>query len=340
MVDKVNLNGTLQKAKDNKNDEFYTLYQTVKNELDLYASQFKDKVIYCNCDNPEWSNFWKYFYNNFQKLQLKELRSTYYNKEGNSVLTTYNGLTVTTTPLNNNGDFRKNIDLIKTSDIIATNPPFSLYREFVDICVNNNVDYIVIASMMSIGYKNIFNLLKDGKMNIGMTLDGVKCYFAVPDDFVFDDNVPFKMIEGKRCTTINNTLWFTSLQNARKSMSFWKDRDKKEYVGNENLYEIYDNYDAIEIEKLNMLPIDFDGVMGVPITFFKEYNPDEFEIVGFRKGWDGKDLRINNQDCFNRILIKNKVPTRRDNLIADKIFERYNKDNYQLTIFDMKQANI
>lgn len=151
-------NNNLNEAKFNKKDEFYTLYSDIESELKNYSNHFTDKVIYCNCDNPEFSNFWKYFYNNFHNLKLKLLVSTYYDTDDNSYKTEYNGTKITKTKLNNTGDFRSEecTYILMQADIVVTNPPFSLFRKFLDVLINYNKKFIIWGNVNALTYKNVF----------------------------------------------------------------------------------------------------------------------------------------------------------------------------------------
>lgn len=290
----------LHNAKKQKKDEFYTLYEDIEKELQHYPEQLKDKIIYCNCDDYENSNFYKYFKDNFKKLQLKELIATGYDintKQGKYAK--YNGF-VEYTNNNFNGDFRSEecIELLKQADIVVTNPPFSLFREYVAQLVEYEKKFLIIGNMNAITFKEIFPLIKDNKLWWGVSLNGTKCNFIVPEKYE-GDNVFVE--NGVRYGKVNNAIWFTNLEHKKRNQELIL---YKQY--SEEYYPKYDNYDAIEVSKVAEIPVDYDGVMGVPITFLDKYNPNQFEIVKFRKGDDDKDLSVNGKSPYFRILIKKK----------------------------------
>lgn len=301
-------NANLSKAKNAKNDEFYTRLQDIEKELNEYDSKvFKDKVIFCNCDDPTSSNFWIFFHMNFNRLGLKKLISTHYNMDGSSSYAmTYDSKNSqddidfskgTKIPLKSDGDFRSPecIDLLKQSDMVVTNPPFSLAREYVAELEKYDKKFIIIGDLNWITYKEIFPLIKDNKLWLG--------YSKVKE---------FKQPDGTY-KKFGNKLWFTNVDTKKRHHKLetvyrWRKRKEK----NPDLYPKYDNYDAIEVGKVLQIPLDYDGAMGVPITFLDKFNPEQFEIIKFRKGDDDKDLRytINGKgkQPYFRILIKNKHP--------------------------------
>lgn len=259
-------NANLHKAKDAKNDEFYTQLTDVAKELMHYKSHFKDKIVFCNCDDPTWSAFWKYFHLNFAELGLKKLISTHYDREEATYKMEYTGgddndIEVgVKTPLEGNGDFRNKecLDLLDECDIVVTNPPFSLFREYVAILMEHKKKFLIIGNKNAITYKEFFPLLKDNKVWVGCNS---------PSEFGTPDGIT-KKINGL-------TRWFTNLDVAKRheKLILWKKYTPEEYPK-------YDNYDAINVNKVAEIPCDYDGVMGVPITFLDSYNPEQFEIVG------------------------------------------------------------
>ena len=293
-------NGNLHIAKKEKNDEFYTLYENIEKELPFYKNYFKNKVIYCNCDDYTKSNFVKYFVDNFHKLELKEIISTGYNKEGKGIYYTYNGIIGESKELDDNGDFRslECLGIMLRSDIIITNPPFSLFREYVEMLMKYNKPFIILGNMNAITYKEIYPLIKDNKMWWGVSLNAVKCSFQVPD-FYEGNNVYYE--NGIKLAKVNNAIWFTNLIHDKRNQLLTL---TKTY--NPDNYPKYENYNGIDVAKVCDIPVDYKGVMGVPITFLGKYNPKQFEIVGFRKGNDGKDLKINDKYPYFRVLIKHK----------------------------------
>ena len=271
-----NKNANLHKAKDAKNDEFYTQLTDVAKELMHYKAHFKDKIVLCNCDDPTWSAFWKYFHLNFAELGLKKLISTHYDREEATYKMEYTGgddndIEVgVKTPLEGNGDFRNKecLDLLDECDIVVTNPPFSLFREYVAMLMEHEKKFLIIGNKNAITYKEFFPLLKDNKVWIGGT--NVK-EFLQPDGSI---------------KKFGNIGWFTNLDVAKRheKLILWKKYTPEEYPK-------YDNYDAINVDKVSEIPCNYDGVMGVPITFLDSYNPEQFEILGYT----AKDMGV---DCI------------------------------------------
>lgn len=258
-------NNNLHKAKNAKNDEFYTQLTDVAKELMHYKHHFKDKIVFCNCDDPTWSAFWKYFHLNFAELGLKKLISTHYDREETTYKMEYTGgddndIEVgVKTPLEGNGDFRNQecLDLLDECDIVVTNPPFSLFREYVAVLMEHKKKFLIIGNKNAITYKEFFPLLKDDEVWIGCT--NVK-EFLQPDGSI---------------KKFGNIGWFTNLDVAKRheKLIMWKQYTPEEYPK-------YDNYPGINVNKVSEIPIDYDGVMGVPITFMDNYCPEQFEIVG------------------------------------------------------------
>ena len=250
-------NKNLRKAKKEKNDEFYTQLTDIKKELSNYKEQFKDKVVFCNCDNPEYSNFWKYFKLNFKHLGLKKLISTHYEEEKPSYKLEYDGKNIVKTPLSQNGDFRspEAIEILKKADIVVTNPPFSLFREYMAQLIEYEKKFLIIGNKNAVTYKEVFPLLKDNRIWFGYSSRNMK--FLTPEN-------KLKAI---------NARWFTNLDVKKRHEKIIL---YKEY--NSDKYPKYDNYNAINVNKVADIPKDYDGVMGVPITFMDKYNPEQFEI--------------------------------------------------------------
>ncbi len=282
-------NGNLHAAKREKNDEFYTRMQDIAPELYHYRDYFHGKTVYCNCDDPEHSHFWQYFALNFETLGLVRLVATHYARGQQSYkleLTGYGGTPVRT-ELEGDGDFRSPecVEILKGADIVATNPPFSLFREYVAQLVEHDKQFVIVGNCNAITYKEIFKLIKENRMWLGVSPRSMM--FRLPD----------------ASELLVNACWFTNLVHKRRKeeILLWRT-----YEGNEALYPKYDNYDAIEVSKVKDIPCDFDGVMGVPITFLEKYNPEQFEIIKFRKGTDERDLAIAGKCPYFRILIKRR----------------------------------
>lgn len=246
---KSNKNNNLHKAKKEKNDEFYTQITDIEKELKHYKEHFKNKTIFMNCDDPSWSNFWLYFSMNFEYLGLKKIISTHYedSKPSYKLEMINMGETIKTT-LTQNGDFRSPecIELMQESDIVVTNPPFSLFREYIAQLIEYEKKFIVIGNNNAITYKEIFKLIKENKLWLG--INQVK-EFKQPDGTI---------------KKFGNIGWYTNLTHNKRNQEIIL---FKQYEGNESNYPKYDNYDAIEVSKVKDIPIDYDGAMGVPITF-------------------------------------------------------------------------
>lgn len=292
-------NANLHKAKNEKNDEFYTQLSDVAAELKHYKDHFRGKIVFCNCDDPTWSAFWKYFHLNFGKLGLKKLVSTHYDRVAPTYKMEYEGgdddniETGVKTPLEGNGDFRNQecLDLLDECDIVVTNPPFSLFREYVRVLMEYGKKFLIIGNMNAITYKEIFPLIKDNVLWLGCRGFNRDMYFDVPDDYkqyLLDnkkEGSAYKVAGGVVMGRLASACWFTNLDHVKRheKLVLWKQYTPEDFPK-------YDNYDAINVDKVQNIPIDYDGVMGVPITFLDKYNPEQFEIVAFRKGDDGKDL--------------------------------------------------
>lgn len=255
-------NANLYKAKNRKNDEFYTLYEDIENELKHYTKDFEDKVIYLNADDPDQSNFWKYFKNNFNSLKLKKLICTYFKEEENTRATILTDKVEANIPLKGNGDFRSEecIKYLKESDIVITNPPFSLFGEFIDTLMKYNKKFLVIGSKNIVSKKEIVIPFMEGKLWTGVN----------------HGKMSFKTPSGE-LETLNNIRWYTNLKNDKEN-EFLELTMK--YYGNEDFYTEYYNYDAINVDRVKDIPKDYYGEMGVPITFLDIYNPKQFKISG------------------------------------------------------------
>lgn len=293
----------LDKAKVNKKDEFYTQLVDIEKEMIYYTKHFKDKIVYCNCDNPEVSNFWKYFYENFNELGLRKLYATFYG-EGASFYR-YDGEEVIITPLQGNGDFRSEecVQILQLSDVVVTNPPFSLFRDYISQLDNHNKDFLIISNINAITYKEVFPLIQANKVWLGVCFGRGISGFIVPESYELYGTETRIDENGNRIISPNNCMWLTSLDNEKRHQPI---KLVKKYEGNESNYPFYDNYCGINVNKTQDIPADYMGTMGVPITFLNKYDPEQFEIIKFRKGDDDKDLRVNGKAPYFRILIKRK----------------------------------
>ena len=314
-------NELLQKAKRLKSDEFYTQLSDIERELQYYREHFRNKVVYCNCDDPKTSNFVKYFLLNFKELGLKKLIASCYKEQANDLFSTetgcsgffyeYNGEVgnkpnpSTITYFHGDGDFRsqESIRLLQQSDIVVTNPPFSLFREFVAQLVKYDKKFLIIGNINAITYKEIFNLIKENKAWLGINLGRGISGFIVPEHYELYGTEARIDDSGNRIISPNNCLWLTNLETSRRHEDI---RLTKKYTGHENEYPKYDNCNGINVNKTQDIPVDYAGFIGVPITFLHKFNPSQFEIIKFRKGDDGKDLSVNGKCPYFRILIKNK----------------------------------
>lgn len=270
-------NSNLHAAKSAKNDEFYTQLTDIEKELKHYKQHFKDKVVFCNCDDPTWSEFWRYFHINFSHLGLKKLISTHYDKDNPTYKLEYTGgddnnIDVgAKTPLMQNGDFRSPecVELLKEADIVVSNPPFSLFRSYVSQLMEHNKKFLIIGNKNAITYKEVFPLLKENKVWIG---------YGSPSEF----NTPYgstKKVQGL-------CRWFTNLDIAKRSEKLVL---RKRYSPIE--YPMYDNYDAINVDKVSDIPVDYYGIMGVPITFLDNWNPNQFTILGCTANPESNDVQ-------------------------------------------------
>lgn len=294
-------NSSLGAARRAKNDEFYTQLTDIEKELRHYKAHFKGKVVLCNCDDPDWSSFWKYFKLNFEVLGLSKLISTHYAPGEASYKLEYLGKHTppVQTPLVGDGDFRSDecVELLKQADIVVTNPPFSLFREYIAQLVEHSKKFLVIGSQNALTYKEVFRLIRDNQVWLGNTK---------PKEFEQPDG---------SLKAFGNIGWYTNLTHSRRKeelIAF------KPYAGNERAYPKYDNYEAIEVGKVSDIPVDYFGYMGVPITFLEKYNPAQFTIVGLAAGnikgmagipsKTGKDgPYINGKLKYGRILIQRKT---------------------------------
>ena len=333
----------LAQAKDAKKDEFYTQLTDIEKELRHYTEYFRDKVVFCNCDDPYESNFFKYFALMFNKLGLKKLIATCYNVSpvsGNELLLDF-GDTVddpkkiaykveitevidtngdgainladiqylmqndknVISILKGNGDFRSEecVELLKQADIVVTNPPFSLFREYLAQLVKYDKKFIILGNMNAITYKEVFPLIKENKIWFGASIHSGDREFQVPESYPL--NAAGSRIDenGNKFIRVKGVRWFTNIDYPQRheDIILYKRYNSEEYPH-------YDNYDAINVNATNDIPYDYDGAIGVPITFLDKYNPEQFEIIKFRKGDDEKDLSINGKCPYFRILIRKK----------------------------------
>ena len=309
-------NANLREAKKQKNDEFYTRYEDIENEVMKYRRSFKGKVVYLPCDDPaeKKSEFWTFFVDNFDAFGLKKLIATHYDEDGKAYKIWINGDTTgdgyiddsdaLQEDLQGNGDFRSSecIDILNECDIVCTNPPFSMFREFVDWIFTAKKQFLIIGNNNAIAYKEIFPLIKDNQMWVGYTANKT-CIFRVGEGYAFDERITKQINDGNYYGKVPAITWFTNLPNTKRNEEMVLTAS---YYANPDAYPHYDNYDGINVNHLTQIPKDYEGTMGVPITIIDYYNPEQFEIIKFRKGDDGKDLRINGKELYTRILIRRK----------------------------------
>jgi hypothetical protein len=365
-VEKKSLNSNLHKANKEKNDEFYTQLVDIEKELKHYKDQFRGKVVYCNCDDPFESNFFKYFASNFNALGLKKLIATSYKPSpiantqlglfgGDKNLAKSKGRPKVTankfiinevsdiddngafdlrdiaeqlkanknnewSPMEGDGDFRspESIELLKQADIVVTNPPFSLFRQYVAQLVECNKLFLILGDQNAITYKETFKLIKQDKMWLGYDNGGTK-WFQVPMDYDIPTETRKKIENGVKYFSMGRIVWFTNLDTIKRhqEITLYKKYNPEEHIK-------YINYEAVNVDKVSDIPMNYNGVMGVPITFLDKYNPGQFEIIGQTHSGDTSPeveaLRKNpekrhrgivlgeNKEKYARILIKNKKP--------------------------------
>ena len=329
--------GVLNKAKRQKSDEFYTQLSDIEKELKHYKGHFKDKIVFCNCDDPYWSNFFYFFVAKFNDFGLKKLISTHYIDNDITLFDDIKpekpySLTITKAPkdlltlerpamvthiiaensgrnyLKGDGDFRSPecITMLQEADIIVTNPPFSLFREYVAQLMEYEKKFLIIGDQNALSYKDVFLFVKENKMWLGVDNGGTK-WFQVPPHYEIQTLSRIKTENGIKYFSKGNIAWFTNLDHKKRHENIILYR---KYTPEE--FPKYDNYDAIEVSTYKDIPADYDGVMGVPITFLDKYNPDQFEILGLDDHrlvfpqWRGRGPDLNGKPLYRRIIIKKK----------------------------------
>ena len=365
-------NKNLNKAKETKNDEFYTQYSDIQKEIEAYLEYnpdvFRGKVVYCNCDDPFESNFFRYFVLNFNKLGLKQLITTSYKPSpvANTQLQLFgddktlakskgrpkinaNKFIINEvrdidgdgefnlkdvakqlkankhnewTPLAGDGDFRSDecVNLLKQSDIVATNPPFSLFREYIKQLINYDKKFLIIGNMNAITYKEVFPLIKSNKLWLGNKTSSQQMFLEAPKEYTerVMANRPqgmwWRIIDGKPLIGIHTALWFTNLDHGRRHqpLQLMTEAEVIKFV-TKKPFEKYENYDAIEVPLVKNIPSDYKGVIGVPVSFLDNYNPDQFKILGSNRGVDqdpnkiyGRGSYLNGKEVYKRIFIRHK----------------------------------
>ena len=335
-------NGTLHQAKRSKYDEFYTQLSDIENELRHYKRHFRGKTVYCNCDDPRVSNFWQYFALNFQRLGLKKLVTTCYKNQSaemfsrhdseRAIKLEYDGYRegenvpkvedIGISYLDGDGDFRSEecIEILKEADIVVTNPPFSLFREYVAQLVEYDKRFLIIGHQNAITYKEVFPLIRSNQIWLGRGPAGRDMLFDVPEAYARElvehkkEGSAYRLMDGTVKGRLGNATWFTNLDHSKRheDLILYKRYSSEEYPK-------YDNYDAINVNRTADIPEDYDGAMGVPITFLDKHNPDQFELLnadslrtngtvpiklhGLIKD---KDSAINGVPTYVRIVIRNR----------------------------------
>jgi Adenine-specific methyltransferase EcoRI len=364
-------NENLSNARAAKNDEFYTQFGDIEKEMNAYLDfdpdAFRGKTVLLPCDDPEWSNFTRYFAQNFEKLGLKKLISTSYAPDSrainmmsqptlfeslspqfDAIKTTANGKIFTLDHdtngngnvnlddlewgyLEGDGDFRSDevTALRDEADIIITNPPFSLFRQFLRWIIEANKQFVIIGNMNAITYKESFPLIQSNRMWIGATNFNVGMYFFVPEGFTYAPTYKFEReLEGVPVNRVPGVCWFTNIDHGRRHepLLLMTEADNKKFSKHKEVkgvgYRKYDNYDAIEVPFTDAIPSDYKGLMGVPISFLSKYNPDQFEIMGSQRWAKSSELMraycgektaetdksalVNGKEKYDRIFIRHR----------------------------------
>ena len=330
-------NANLQAAATARKDEFWTQLVDIEKELVHYKHHFRGRIVYCNCDDPTVSNFFHYFSYNFDHLGLKKLITTCYRNRQRDLFLThederaikleYDGFRegervpdiedIGVTHLEGDGDFRSPecIEILKQADIVVTNPPFSLFREYVAQLVDYDKYFLILGDQNAITYKEIFPLIKEERLWLGFNNGGTK-WFEVNPEYDIGTESRKKVENGRKYFSMGRINWFTNLDHSRRREELIL---YKRYTPEE--YPTYDNYDAIEVSRTENIPMDYDGAMGVPITFLDKHNPDQFEMLGATesegRGFSGGLWRqeigtpqalIRGRRVFKRLFIRNRNP--------------------------------
>lgn len=310
-------NRNLHAARNAKNDEFYTQIHDIENELRHYQDKFQNKILYMNTDHPDHSMFYWHFKMLFEVYGLKKIIATFWNPEGETFKTVYDGKEEVRTPLSGDGDFRSEecVEILKQSDVVVTNPPFSLFREYVRQLIKYEKSFLIIGNSNAATYKEIFPLIKNNKLWYGATQS--KMEFIVPKDAP-ENNKQRVDNDGVRYQSFGNIVWYTNIDYPKRyeDLLLWTS-----YEGSEDFYPEYDNYKAINVDRIADIPYDYKGVMGVPISFIGKWNPKQFEILGVSdRGGDGmiEDIKkkhnlhsapvIDGVKKYTRIFIRNLNP--------------------------------
>ncbi len=323
-------NAALNAAAAGKNDEFYTQLPDIEKELAHYPDHFRGKVVYCNCDDPSVSNFFKYFSMKFADLGLKKLITTCYRSQRRdffsrhdvkqAIKLEYDGFRdgervpnvddIGVTPLDGDGDFRSPecIDILKEADVVVTNPPFSLFRDFVAQLIEHEKEFLIIGNVNAVGNKTIFPLIRDNRIWLGPSITSGDREFGVPDHYPLTAATHRIDECGNKFIRVKGVRWFTNLDHVKRHERMILYRH---YTPDE--YPTYDNYDAIEVGKTKDIPDNWRGAMGVPITFIDKYNPEQFEILGMDgdvitgfSGGESNRFYVNGKRLYARVAIRRR----------------------------------
>ena len=313
-------NKRMLNAQANQQDEFYTRYDTIAAELVHYREFLRGMTVYCNCDDPRRSNFWKYLKEHFDEFGLKSLVSTFYGEgAAKTVVTKKDGkLVQRRTKLKSDGDYRSDecLRILAKADVVITNPPFSLTRYFIPLMYQYGKDFIVLGNQNIMTFKDVYPHILDHTLHLGISIHSGDVEFEIPSEYDLIGNA--RCDKEKQYARVTGIRWFTSFNhgnyanrlllktaewNLQNNKSLVNALDKKYGV---NTYPVYDNYPAIEVPFTGAIPSDYEGVVGVPITFLDKYNPQQFELVGVRKGLDGKDLRVGSKAPYFRFLVQQR----------------------------------
>ena len=343
-MDNKTKNDNLHKAKNAKKDEFYTQLSDIERELRHYKNHFKDKVVYCNCDDPRVSNFFHYFSYNFEKLGLKKLITTCYKNQNmelfsehnseRAVYLEYNGDKngnnvpdpdeIGVKLLKGDGDFRSQecIELLKQADIVVTNPPFSLFREYVAQLIEYEKKFVIVGHQNAISYSEIFKLIKENKIWLGYGFNGGAAHFINKHY----ENYATASDKREGMIRVSGVHWFTNLDISKRheDLILYKLYNPEEYPK-------YDNYDAINVDKTKDIPVDYQGNIGVPITFLDKYNPEQFEILTLGIG-EGNFTPTKKYEKFRDPITKQFISDKRDFLlyVRDENGKYLTAENYRV----------
>lgn len=310
-------NSGLNIARKDKKDEFYTRYSDIEKELAHYADLFRGKVVYCNCDDYRVSNFFAYFKERFAELGLKKLVATCYveknllnmDSEERAVCAEYDGNYIKVIYLDGDGDFRSSecVGILKASDVVVTNPPFSLFRDFVSLVMKHGKEFVVLGNINAVTTKELFQYFKRGEMSLGVSIRCGGCVFDVPTVYETYDGACGGETENGKTIRVRGIRWFTNMGVGYEPDFLETGKKFDPYI-----YSVYDNYNAINVDKVEDIPMDYEGTMGVPVTFMDKYNSRQFELVGHEHdvngnggiGVEGGQFTVDGKGVYKRILIR------------------------------------